>query len=167
MANTNKWVLFLPPSDAHVRSFLWHIEKFLLYTLIKLYYTKALSNPASSLAPDWIHLLRRPRIPRLIIQQQPFSITSWAAAIMNFLSRTTLLGPWVVIDQAGQIRLIFSYVCVSVLSHFSFVWHLSCSPPGSSVQGIFQARTLEWFAMPSSRNSSWLRDQTCFTLHFL
>ena len=37
----------LPPSDAYVRSFLY-----LLYTLIKLYYTKALSDPASSLAPD-------------------------------------------------------------------------------------------------------------------
>ena len=40
-------VLFLPPSDAYVRSFLY-----LLYTLIKLYYTKALSDQASSLAPD-------------------------------------------------------------------------------------------------------------------
>ena len=28
------WVLFLPPSDAYVRSFLY-----VLYTLIKLYYT--------------------------------------------------------------------------------------------------------------------------------
>ena len=46
-------VLFLPPSDAYVRSFLY-----LLYTLIKLYYTKALSDQASSLAPDWILLLR-------------------------------------------------------------------------------------------------------------
>ena len=40
-----------------IRSFLY-----LLYTLIKLYYTKALSNQASSLALDWILLLRRPRI---------------------------------------------------------------------------------------------------------
>ena len=32
IANTSKWVLFLPPSDAYVRSFLY-----LLYTLIKLY----------------------------------------------------------------------------------------------------------------------------------
>ena len=58
MANTSKGVLFLPPSDAYVRSFLY-----LPYTLIKLYYTKALSNQASSLAPDWIPLLQRPRIP--------------------------------------------------------------------------------------------------------
>ena len=35
----------------------------LLYTLIKLYYTKALSDQVSSLAPDWILLLLRPRIP--------------------------------------------------------------------------------------------------------
>ena len=33
------------------------------YTLIKFYYTKALSDPALSLAPDWIRLLWRPRIP--------------------------------------------------------------------------------------------------------
>ena len=58
IANTSKWVLFRPPSDAYVRSFLY-----LLYTLIKLYYTKALSDQASSLAPDWILLLWGPRIP--------------------------------------------------------------------------------------------------------
>ena len=57
IANTSKGVLFLPPSDVYVRSFLY-----LLYTLIKLYYTKALDNQASSLAPDWILLLRRPII---------------------------------------------------------------------------------------------------------
>ena len=47
IANTNKEALFLPPSDAYVRSFLY-----LLYTLIKLYYTKALNDQTSSLAPD-------------------------------------------------------------------------------------------------------------------
>ena len=45
MANTSKGLLFLPPSDAYVRSFLY-----LLYTLIKLYYTKVLSDQALSLA---------------------------------------------------------------------------------------------------------------------
>ena len=34
------------------------------------------------------------------------------------------------------------------------------SPPGSLVHGIFQARILEWVAMPFSRGSSWPRDQT-------
>ena len=55
---TSRGILFLPPSDAYDRSFLY-----LLYTLIKLYYTKALSDQASSLAPDLILLLQRPRIP--------------------------------------------------------------------------------------------------------
>ena len=60
---TSSWrlargVLFLPASDAYVRSFLC-----LLYSLIKLYYTKALSNQASSLVMDWILLLWRPSVP--------------------------------------------------------------------------------------------------------
>ena len=38
---------------------------------------------------------------------------------------------------------------------------MDCSPPGSSVHGILQARILEWVAMPSSRGSSQPRDQTC------
>ena len=42
-ANTSKGVLFLPPSDVYVRSFIYPF-----YTLIKLYYTKALSDQASS-----------------------------------------------------------------------------------------------------------------------
>ena len=38
---------------------------------------------------------------------------------------------------------------------------MDCSPPGSSVHGTLQARILECVAMPSSRESSWPRDQTC------
>ena len=37
---------------------------------------------------------------------------------------------------------------------------MDCSLPGSSVNGILQARTLEWVAMPSSRGSSQPRDRT-------
>ena len=47
IANTSKQVLFLPSFDVYVRSFLY-----LLYTLIKLYYIKALRDQASSLALD-------------------------------------------------------------------------------------------------------------------
>ena len=36
-----------------------------------------------------------------------------------------------------------------------------CSPPGSSVHGILEARILEWVAMLCSRGSSWPRDWTC------
>ena len=37
---------------------------------------------------------------------------------------------------------------------------MDCSPPGSSVHVILQARILKWVAMPSSRESSQLWDQT-------
>ena len=37
---------------------------------------------------------------------------------------------------------------------------MDCSPPGSSVHGILQARVLEWIAIPFSRGSSQPRDQT-------
>ena len=37
---------------------------------------------------------------------------------------------------------------------------MHCNPPGSSVHGIFQARKLEWVAVPSSRGSSQPRDWT-------
>ena len=40
---------------------------------------------------------------------------------------------------------------------------MGCSPPGSSVCGMLQARILEWVAMPSSRGSSPPWDQTCIS----
>ena len=56
------------------------------------------------------------------------------------------------------------YACVRAKSHQSCLtlWDpMDCSPPGSSVHGILQARILEWVAVPSSRVSSWARDWTC------
>ena len=35
-----------------------------------------------------------------------------------------------------------------------------CSPPGSSVHGILQARILEWVAISFSKGFSWPRDRT-------
>ena len=37
---------------------------------------------------------------------------------------------------------------------------MDCSPPDSSVHGIFRVRILEWVAISFSRGSSQLRDQT-------
>ena len=37
---------------------------------------------------------------------------------------------------------------------------MDCSPAGSSVHGIFQARILEWIGIFFFRGSSWPRDQT-------
>ena len=41
---------------------------------------------------------------------------------------------------------------------------MDCTPPGSSVHGILQARILECVAMPSSRGSSQTRDQNLLRL---
>ena len=60
---------------------------------------------------------------------------------------------------------------VKLLSPSRLCDPMGCSPPGSSVHGIFQARILEWVAISFSRGSSRPRDQTwlsciasrCFT----
>ena len=53
-------------------------------------------------------------------------------------------------------------VCVCLCVHTQLCLTLydpmDCSPPGSSVHGIFQARKLEWVAISSSRRSSQSRD---------
>ena len=51
------------------------------------------------------------------------------------------------------------YVCVLVTQSFPTLCNpMDCSPPGSSVHEILQARILEWVAMPSSRGSSQPRE---------
>ena len=53
-------------------------------------------------------------------------------------------------------------MCVCLVAHSCLtLWDpLDCSPPGSSVHGILQARILEWVTMPSSRGSLQPRNQT-------
>ena len=47
-----------------------------------------------------------------------------------------------------------------LLTHVWLYDPMDCSPPGSSVHSILQARILEWVAIPFSRGSSRVRDQT-------
>ena len=47
-----------------------------------------------------------------------------------------------------------------VQSYLTLCDPTDCSPSGSSVPGILQARILEWVAMPFSKGSSRPRDQT-------
>ena len=42
-----------------------------------------------------------------------------------------------------------------LLSHFSTVWPIDGSPPGSPIPGILQARTLEWVAISFSNTWKW------------
>ena len=50
------------------------------------------------------------------------------------------------------------YVCAK--SCLTLSDPMDCSPPGSSVHGVLQARILEWVAISSSRGSSWPRNWT-------
>ena len=56
------------------------------------------------------------------------------------------------------------YVCAcmhvkSLQSCVTLCDSMDCSPPGSSVHGVFQVRILEWVVIPFSRGSSRPRDQ--------
>ena len=55
-----------------------------------------------------------------------------------------------------------SYPCCCLATKSSTILcnPMDCSPPGSSLHGISQARILEWVAIPFSRVSSQPRDQT-------
>ena len=58
---------------------------------------------------------------------------------------------------------VYSWETFSWLHHFSCVRvcdSMDCSPPGSSVHGILQARILEWGAISSSRGSFQLQNWT-------
>ena len=51
--------------------------------------------------------------------------------------------------------------CCSVAKRCLTVWDpMGCSPPGSSIQGIFQTRILDYVAMFFFKVSSWCRDWT-------
>ena len=63
--------------------------------------------------------------------------------------------------QGNTFFLITSVYCVSVTqSCLTLCDPMGCSPPGSFVHGILQARILEWVAISFSRGSSWARDWT-------
>ena len=49
-------------------------------------------------------------------------------------------------------------LCLVAQSCQTLCGPMDCSPPGSSVHGISQARTLDWVAIYSSRASLWPRD---------
>ena len=53
-----------------------------------------------------------------------------------------------------KVKVLVTQLCPTLCSP------MECSPPGSSVHGILQARILEWVAISFSGGSSWPRDQT-------
>ena len=72
---------------------------------------------------------------------------------------TRLSSPWDSPGKSTGVGCHFLLQCVKVKSESEAAQScptlsnpMDCSPPGSSVHGIFQARVLEWGAIPSSRD---------------
>ena len=82
-----------------------------------------------------------------------FIYFSYISEIMHYLSCSVwLISLSVILSAAAAAKSLQLY---PTLCHPA-----DCSPPGSSVHGILQARMLEWVPMPSSRGSSRLRNWT-------
>ena len=85
-----------------------------------------------------------------------FLLTYWFFFFFLFLGQVCC---WISVLNSS----VYSLYCVHAKSPPSCVTlcdPMDCSPPGSSVHGIHQARILEWVAMYSSRGSSRPRDRT-------
>ena len=79
---------------------------------------------------------------------------------------TSKAGIWTLTQNSSSFpktkTIVLSGHACEVVQSCSTLWDpKDCSPQGSSVHGILQARILEWVAGPSSRGSSQPRGQTC------
>ena len=71
--------------------------------------------------------------------------------------QSTLLRPSCMLGQV-KVKVVVAQSCPILCDP------MDCSPPGSSVCGILQARILEWVAISFSRGFSWPRDWTQVSL---
>ena len=109
-------------------------------------------------------------VPRNLGSVFHFSLNSGLNEIQTFVHQAKT--SWALICTVLQTRHIEYWenvtqplpsacVCLCMCPHSCLIlWYLMvCSPPGSSVHGILQARILEWVAIPFSRAPSQPRDQ--------
>ena len=80
----------------------------------------------------------------------PFAPPTWSPLLLNKYN-------WLLctfLQAAVKMKVIVAQSCWTLCNP------MDCSPPGSSVHGILQARILEWVAISFPRGSSQQRDQT-------
>ena len=150
-----RWFSLLKTSKGTLSSPFWCLCQNLplaIYTLIKLYYTKASGDQASS---DSGSKSSHPEVMNPSIahssQMQSFNILQ-----MFFYC---IAGSRVSKMECSSVHVCMC-VCVCVQLCPTLCNHKDCSPPGSSVHRILQARILERVATSLSRGSSWPRDRT-------
>ena len=96
------------------------------------------------------------RQPRVNMSQRHSDVTKYLDLFCVLLSLT-----WFFHSIITRKLLICVCVCGQLLQSSLTLCHfMDCSPPGSSVHGILQARIPEWVAVPSSRGSFQLQDGT-------
>ena len=90
-----------------------------------------------------------------------FTQENWKLKILHMYVHSSILHKsWKVettqisINWWRRTKCVFSQSCLTLCNP------MNCSPPGLSVHGIFQARILEWIAIPYSRGISQPRDRT-------
>ena len=85
--------------------------------------------------------------------------TTWA--ISPFLKLKLADGLCILLCFSNNLLLdLLLWLCLVTQSCSTLCNTMDCSPPGSSVHGVLQARLLECVAIPSYRGSSQPRDQT-------
>ena len=107
-----------------------------------------ISPPFGKVALEWKSGNKTPKLLPPQSASHPFVFRPGIIYLPKRLTWVCLLSPW-------------KHVCVlDAQSCPTLCKPKDCSPPGSSFHGILQATTPEWVAIPSSRGSSWSRDQT-------
>ena len=74
------------------------------------------------------------------------------------MSHVVLLEDWIIYRQVGLREKTYLQAWTCTQSCPALCDPMDCSPPGSSVRGISQARILEWVAIPYSRGPPQPRD---------
>ena len=85
------------------------------------------------------------------VTSSSYCISHGAWALQSFVTQSLF--------SDSEMSCLLSKKCVHAQSHATLCHPMDCSPPGSSVHGISQARILEWVAISSSRRSYGYRDQ--------
>ena len=86
---------------------------------------------------------------------------AWHAAVHGVAKSQTRLTDWTKLNSREPLDPHAARMHAKLLQSCPTLCDpMNCSPPGSSVLRILQARVLEWIAVPSSTVSSWPRDWT-------
>ena len=107
--------------------------------------------------PDTSYTLEKPKCLSVFSEDMPKHLI-WFYFHISFSTLSCWVSECWCPGLANYITLVS--LCVKVKVLVTLCNPVDCSPPGSSVRGILQARILEWVATPFSRGISQFRDRT-------